>query len=129
MNLSIITPEKTLFSGPAADATLPGVGGEFGVLPLHEQLISTLKPGVITATLESGAAEKFAVLGGVAEVKADGVSVLCEVAKPLVGVSLEQAQAEVNAAKVALEKALPEEEPSAARALQLAEMVLVGVAA
>jgi F-type H+-transporting ATPase subunit epsilon len=129
MNLSIITPEKTLFSGTAADVTLPGTTGEFGVLPLHEQVVSTLKAGLITATLENGATEKFAVLGGVTEVKAEGVSVLCEVAKALTGISVEQAQTELAAAKTVVAKAIPDEEAAAAQQLQLAELTLEGVAA
>lgn len=127
MNLSIITPEKTLFSGPAADVTLPGVAGEFGVLPHHEQVVSTLRAGVITATLEGGTTEKFAVLGGVAEVKAESVAVLCEVAKPLAGISKDQAQADVATAKSACEKALPDAAPAATRNLQLAEITLAAL--
>ncbi len=127
MNLSIITPEKTLFSGPAVDATLPGAMGEFGVLQLHEPLVSTLKPGVIVATLENGACEKFAVLGGVAQVQAEGVAVLCELAQPLAGLTLDKAQSALVSARTALEQALPEEESARKTTVALAELAVAGL--
>lgn len=50
MQLDIITPEKTLYSGEVKSVNLPGKDGYFGVLNHHSPLISALKSGVIEVT-------------------------------------------------------------------------------
>ena len=45
LDLSIVTPEKTVFSESVENVYLPGVDGELGVLPMHAGLMTALKPG------------------------------------------------------------------------------------
>jgi F-type H+-transporting ATPase subunit epsilon len=78
MNLQIITPEKILFSGPITMVTAPGTEGEFGVLPGHAPLISTLKAGEIVVTPESGSEQRIAIESGVAEVMPERCTLLIE---------------------------------------------------
>lgn len=78
MQLSIITPEKTLFEAEAEMVTIPGTEGEFGVLPLHAPLISSLKPGTIVIDLAGGKQQKIEVTGGFAEVTPERVTVLAD---------------------------------------------------
>lgn len=47
IKLSIVTPSGSIFSGDVKSVTLPGKEGEFGVLPMHSSLVSTLTVGVI----------------------------------------------------------------------------------
>ena len=47
ISFDLVSPERLLLSGEAEMVTLPGTEGEFGVLPGHAPVISTLKPGVI----------------------------------------------------------------------------------
>ena len=47
----LVTPERILFSEDAAQVVVPGVEGEFTVLAGHAPVISTLRPGVVDATL------------------------------------------------------------------------------
>lgn len=76
MQLSIITPEKTLFEAEAEMVTIPGAEGEFGVLPQHAPFISSLKPGTVTIELAGGKQQKIEVTGGFAEVTPERVTVL-----------------------------------------------------
>jgi F-type H+-transporting ATPase subunit epsilon len=75
MHLSIITPEKTLFSGDADMVTIPGSEGVFGVLPKHAPFISSLKAG--TVIIETGGKQQqIEITGGFAEVTPEHVTVL-----------------------------------------------------
>ena len=49
-HLTIASVGETRFDGAAVSATLPTTAGEVTVLPHHEPLVSTLKPGTITRT-------------------------------------------------------------------------------
>lgn len=80
MHLQIITPEKTLFSDEAAMVTVPGTEGEFGVLPGHSHVISTLQKGEIVIDMENGGQKRIAVESGVAEVTPQKVVLLIEAA-------------------------------------------------
>jgi F-type H+-transporting ATPase subunit epsilon len=60
--------------------TVPGLGGELGILPGHTPLISQLQTGVLTYLLE-GKSHLLHVSGGFVEVRDDHVSVLADVAE------------------------------------------------
>ena len=47
IRLSIVTPNGEIFNDDVKTVTLPGKEGEFGVLPGHSSLISSLTVGVI----------------------------------------------------------------------------------
>ncbi len=74
-HLVIASVGETLFDGAAISATAPGTAGEFTVLPNHEAIVTTLKPGKITVktTLET---KEFAVESGVLECSGSRVVVL-----------------------------------------------------
>ena len=71
---------------------LPGEQGELGVLPQHTPLLTRLKAGVITLTMEDGKEEFLYVAGGMLEVQPDKVTVLADVAER--GEDLDQERAE-----------------------------------
>lgn len=72
-----MTPGGELFRGPVEKVTLPGVSGQFTVLPRHAALISALGPG--TVSYRTGGEEKtFVVKNGFVEVNRDVVSVCAE---------------------------------------------------
>ena len=60
--------------------TVPGLGGELGILPGHTPLISQLQTGVLTYA-QDGKSSSLHVSGGFVEVRDDHVSVLAEVAE------------------------------------------------
>ncbi len=78
MNVQLITPEKILFEGAANYVQVCGSQGEFGVLPNHAPMVSTLKEGVIGVELATGEKREFNVKSGVAEVSAERVTLLVE---------------------------------------------------
>lgn len=85
MNLSIITPEKILFSASATQVVIPGTLGDFGVLPGHAPFISTIRPGVITIDTAEGTQRKIAIIGGIAEVNPESCTILAESAEECTG--------------------------------------------
>jgi F-type H+-transporting ATPase subunit epsilon len=79
-HFELVSPEKLLFSGDVEQVDVPGAEGDFGVLAGHAPFVSTLRPGILTVHAASGE-QKIVVLGGFAEVSADGLTVLAEVAE------------------------------------------------
>ena len=68
MNLEIVTPDTTIYSGTATLVQLPGVDGLFEILNLHAPLISVLKTGKIKVVDENNEKHFFEIKGGVVEV-------------------------------------------------------------
>ena len=83
LHFELVSPARLLFSGDVASVQIPGSEGEMTILPMHAPVLSTLKPGVVTVTKDSGSTEKIFVRGGFAEVNASGLTVLAETAIPL----------------------------------------------
>jgi F-type H+-transporting ATPase subunit epsilon len=74
----LVTPERMVLSQDASQVVVPGVEGEFTVLPNHAPVISALRPGVVDATLGDARKIRVFVKGGFAEVDADRLIVLAE---------------------------------------------------
>jgi F-type H+-transporting ATPase subunit epsilon len=82
IQLEVVTPERRLLAEPADMVTVPGLGGELGILPGHTPLISELQTGVLSY-IQDGKTFQLHVSGGFVEVRDDHVSVLAEVAERL----------------------------------------------
>ena len=80
LQLDVITPERRLLSEQVDAATVPGLGGELGILPGHTPLISQLQTGVLSYT-RGGETRRLLVSGGFVEVNDDRVSVLADFAE------------------------------------------------
>ena len=80
LQLDVITPERRLLSEQADAVTVPGLGGELGILPGHTPLISALQTGVLSYT-QGGTTRRMLVSGGFVEVNGDRVSVLADLAE------------------------------------------------
>jgi F-type H+-transporting ATPase subunit epsilon len=80
MQLEVATPVRQLVSTEVDEVVAPGSEGYFGVLPGHAAFLTTLTAGELT--YRKGREEQhLAVIGGFAEVNADRVVVLAEVAE------------------------------------------------
>lgn len=77
MQLDIITPDKTLFTGEVDFVKVPGVEGEMGFLSNHAPIITTLAKGDVMIRNNEGD-QTFAINGGVVEVNNNKVIVLAE---------------------------------------------------
>ncbi|MBC7930660.1 MAG: F0F1 ATP synthase subunit epsilon [Rubrivivax sp.] len=80
LQLDVITPERRLLSEQVDAVTVPGLGGELGILPGHTPLISQLQTGVLSYT-RGGETRRLLVSGGFVEVNDDRVSVLTDLAE------------------------------------------------
>ena len=79
-HLDLVAPDKLTFSGEVDQVDVPGLEGDFGVLAEHAPMVSLLRPGIMTIHA-NGQATRMVVLGGFAEVSADGkLTVLADLA-------------------------------------------------
>ena len=78
-HFDLVSPEKLAFSGEVDQVDIPGVEGDFGVLAGHAPVVALIRPGVLTVTA-GGTQQKIIVLGGLAEVSDNGLTVLADVA-------------------------------------------------
>ena len=83
VKFELVSPEKLLLSLDAEMVVVPGEAGDFGVLPGHSPLISTIRNGVIEVTVNGQVSERIFVAGGFAEVANDKLTVLAEEAVPV----------------------------------------------
>ena len=88
LHFELVSPEKLLKSADVDMVVVPGTEGDFGVLPKHAPLVSTLRTGIIEVHNNSEA-EKLLVVGGFAEVNSEGLIILAEIARPLAEVDRE----------------------------------------
>lgn len=80
LQLEVVTPERRVVAESVDSVTVPGLGGQLGILPGHTPLISQLQTGVLSYPKE-GKTLHLHVSGGFVEVRDDRVSVLAEVAE------------------------------------------------
>jgi F-type H+-transporting ATPase subunit epsilon len=83
VRFELVSPEKLLLAVDAEMVVVPGEAGDFGVLPGHSPLISTIRNGVIEVTVNGAVTERIFVAGGFAEVANDKLTVLAEEATPV----------------------------------------------
>ncbi len=72
---SIVTPYGEIFSDEIDSVTLPGAEGEFGVFYGHENLLSSLKAGVIEI-INNGSRDLVAIDWGYAEITSSKVDII-----------------------------------------------------
>jgi len=75
LEVELVSPEKKIFSKDADMVIISGTEGDFGVLPGHAPIISTIRPGSLEIQ-ESSDTERMFVAGGIVEVLDDKVSIL-----------------------------------------------------
>src|SRR5947209_170459 len=98
LQLDVITPERRLLSEQADSVTVPGRGGELGILPGHTPLISELQTGVLSYA-QGATTRRLLVSGGFVEVNDDRVSVLADMAEFPQEVDAARARAERDEAE------------------------------
>jgi F-type H+-transporting ATPase subunit epsilon len=75
MQVEVLTPDKTLYTGEAEVITLPGVSGSFQIMTNHAAMIANLTAGQMEVKNGSNV-ETFDVAGGLVEVIHNKVVVL-----------------------------------------------------
>ena len=79
----LVSPERLLISADVDMVVIPGSEGDFGVLPGHAPLISSVRPGVIRIHDQGQVSDRIFIKGGFAEVTPEGCTVLAEEAVPI----------------------------------------------
>ena len=105
-HFELVSPEKLVFSGDVEQVDVPGVEGDFGVLAGHAPFVSTLRPGILTVHGAAGA-QKIVVLGGFAEVSAEGLTVLADMAEAVEDIDRETIAARIREMETRIEKMEP----------------------
>ena len=120
--LEIVTPEKLLFSQGVDFVVVPGGEGDFGVLPGHCLLHSSLRIGELQYKIGE-TTESVSILSGLAEVTPTRVTILADVAEKAEEIDIERAQAALQRAEEHLERGgLPSEVEEAKVSLEKARL-------
>lgn len=77
MQLDIVTPDRRVVVSNATDVIVPGLEGEFDILPNHAPVLSMLGTGVLRFVGSDGPVSLM-VSGGFVEVDGDRVVLMCE---------------------------------------------------
>jgi F-type H+-transporting ATPase subunit epsilon len=108
LRLEMVTPYKKVLSTEVDEVTAPGLIGEFGILPGHTPMLTTLKIGELIYRA-GGETFHVAVNWGYVEVEDDRVTVLVETAEPADDIDMERAKAALGRAEEALKTLSPED--------------------
>jgi len=76
MNLTILSPEKEIFSGAVKSVKVPGTVGYFQMLDNHAPIVSSLQKGEVSIVKTNGEKMTFSVNGGFVEMLNNEVALL-----------------------------------------------------
>jgi F-type H+-transporting ATPase subunit epsilon len=127
VEFELVAPEELLFSEPVELVVVPGAEGDFGVLPGHSPLISTLRTGVIAVYENDAVSQRIFVSGGFAEVTPERCTVLADEAVTLEFANRSDVEERVKANREALEFAADDDKENAAVALAVSEALLLAL--
>jgi len=125
VEFELVSPERLLLSEAVEMVVIPGAEGDFGVLPRHAPMISTLRPGVIRVYEKGAVSERIFVAGGFAEVTPARCTVLADQAIPVAEIDRTAVEKSLGEAREDLAEATSEAERAAAeRRIAVAEAML-----
>ena len=79
ITFDLVSPENLIFNDEVGMIIVPGKDGDFGVLPGHSKVMSSLRPGrVMVYGQDKNLLKSFFVSGGFAEVNPEKCIVLAE---------------------------------------------------
>jgi F-type H+-transporting ATPase subunit epsilon len=110
IQFELVSPERLLVSEPVEMVVVPGTEGDFGVLPGHAPLVSTVRPGVIAVFEGSKVVQRIFVAGGFAEVTGERCTVLAEQAMPVEDIDRAAVDNDIREAREDLAEAKDEAE-------------------
>ena len=101
VTFELVTPTALAVSEDVDMVVVPGVDGDFGVLPGHSPVLTTVRPGVINMYTNGAITKSLFVEGGFAEANPEGCTVLAEGATDVAEISASDAEARLAAAREA----------------------------
>jgi F-type H+-transporting ATPase subunit epsilon len=78
VQFELVTPKRLLLSEMVEMVVVPGTEGNFGVLPGHAPLISSIRPGTIDVYEGQTITRRIFVVSGIAEVTPERCTVLAD---------------------------------------------------
>ncbi len=119
LQLSILTPQGTVFEGPVDSVLVPGSEGDFGVLPEHERFLTPIRIGELV--IQAGGRSRYAAVAeGFADVSGQAVAVLAEACELSDRIDAARAELARQRAEQALAVLPRDAEPSRARECEAA---------
>lgn len=110
IHVELVTQERKVFDEPEADMVIvPATEGEMGILPHHAPVLTTMGFGELVVR-KGPAEERFAIYGGVVDIRPDKVVVLADLAESAFALDLESIEAARERARQMLAEGLPEAE-------------------
>jgi F-type H+-transporting ATPase subunit epsilon len=106
LTLEIVTPDRALLREEVDEVVVPGSQGEFGVLPGHTPLLSTLKIGELWYR-QGQERHYLAIAFGFVEVLPDRVTVLAQVGERAQEIDVQRAERAKQRAEQRLAQAQP----------------------
>jgi F-type H+-transporting ATPase subunit epsilon len=76
MTISILSPERQIFTGEISSVTVPGTDGQFEMLKNHAAIVAALAKGSVRVVKADGEVMKFDIDGGFVEMLNNDVSLL-----------------------------------------------------
>ncbi|CCG08086.1 F0F1 ATP synthase subunit epsilon [Pararhodospirillum photometricum] len=110
----LVSPGRLLLSEPVEMAVVPGTEGDFGAMPRHAPMLSTVRPGVISIHNGGKVTRRLFIAGGFAEVTAERCTILADEAIDLADLTPAAVQERLQAADDLVKEARTEDEKRAA---------------
>lgn len=109
MDCTIVTQERTVYSGEVEYVSLPGSEGRMGILPNHSSILTTLGFGEVMVRPVEGDEAYFAIGGGFAEIQPEKVVVLADSAEQAEEIDIERAEQARQRAEKFMAEGVPED--------------------
>lgn len=113
LNLRIVTPEKEIFEGKAAQVNVSTVEGILGILPNHAPLMAKIKPGELVIK-NNGKENLMAIGGGFMQVADNTLTIMTDLAIEAENINEREVEEAKNRAQKAMEQKTTDEEYAAA---------------
>ncbi len=127
VTFELVSPSRLLASEEVDMVVVPGEEGDFGVMPGHTPVLSTVRAGVVDIHNDGQVTKRLFVEGGFAEATAERCTVLAEEATPLDEITAEAAGERLAKAQEALNSADDESRDAVEKELRTAEVLAQAV--
>lgn len=121
LDIEIVTPQNTVFSGKIQSVTLPGSVAPFQVLYNHAPIVTSLDLGYIKIVDESSNIIKYASTEGFAEVRKNVISILVESAFNSKDINLKDTEENIKKLKDKLNNSRDEDTELLINAIKIEE--------
>ena len=124
VEFELVSPMRLVHSEPVDMVVVPGGDGDFGVLPGHTPILTTVRPGVVSVYENGAVNKKLFVEGGFAEANEERCTVLADAAVAVEDIDRQQAQARLDSARSAVDRAGEDGMAAAESELRAAEAMV-----